>query len=277
MTQRIQSLGQKLGRVPAGWWIVLLTLPALFPLARSGFFESHDGLFHAYRLGALDRAVRAGILYPRWFPEFAFGYGHPVLNFYGPLSYYWGLPFTLLGANAVLGLKFVFATGLVASGLAMYLFARSYMGPAPALVAGVFYAYVPYHLLDVYLRGALAEFLSFVWFPLVLWAFHELVHASPSAMLARMAWAALSLAALVITHSLSALIFAPVFLAYLALLLSRARSRGTAGAVAAALLLPVALTFWVEDDPQVPFDVRANAHFDVADPRAPNSSSCRPL
>jgi uncharacterized membrane protein len=93
---------------------VVLTLPALVPLARIGFFESDDGLFHVYRLAALDRAVRAGVLYPRWFPEFAFGYGQPVLNFYGPLSYYWGLPFTLLRADAVLGMKVVFATGLIA-------------------------------------------------------------------------------------------------------------------------------------------------------------------
>jgi uncharacterized membrane protein len=247
VTQRIQSLGQKLGRVPAGWWIVLLTLPALVPLARSGFFESHDGLFHVYRLDALDRAVRAGVLYPRWFPQFAFGYGHPVLNFYGPLSYYWGLPFTLLGADAVLGLKLVFASRLVASGLAMYLFARSYMERAPALVAGVFYAYVPYHLLDLYLRGALAEFLSFVWFPLLLWAFHALVQAAPPARLARMALAVLLLAGLVVTHSLSALIFAPVLLAYLALLLIQARSREAVGAVAAALVLSVALSafYWL--------------------------------
>jgi hypothetical protein len=32
-----------------------------------------------------------------------------------------------------------------------------------------------------------------------------------------------------------------------------------------------ALTFWVEDDPGAPFAVRANAHFDLADPRAPKN------
>jgi 4-amino-4-deoxy-L-arabinose transferase-like glycosyltransferase len=35
--------------------------------------------------------------------------------------------------------------------------------------------------------------------------------------------------------------------------------------------LGAALTFWVEDDPGAPFAVRANAHFDVADPRAPKN------
>ena len=132
--QRVRS---RLARVPWGWWVALLVLPALAPLARPGFFESHDGVFHAYRLAALDRAVRAGVLYPRWFPEFAFGYGHPVLNFYGPLSYYWGLPFSLLGADAIAATKLVLATGLVASALGLYAFARLYLDRLPALVAAL--------------------------------------------------------------------------------------------------------------------------------------------
>jgi hypothetical protein len=35
--------------------------------------------------------------------------------------------------------------------------------------------------------------------------------------------------------------------------------------------LGAALTFWVEDEPAAPFAVRANAHYDVADPRAPKN------
>ncbi|MFN2240774.1 MAG: glycosyltransferase family 39 protein [Anaerolineae bacterium] len=35
--------------------------------------------------------------------------------------------------------------------------------------------------------------------------------------------------------------------------------------------LGAALTFWIEDDPGVPFAVRANAHYDVTDPEAPKN------
>ena len=95
MKPQIESVVRRLGQIPAGFWVTLLTLPALVPLAQPGFLQADDLAFHAYRLAALDRAVRAGVPYPRWFPELAFGYGQPVLNFYGPLSYYAGLPFTL--------------------------------------------------------------------------------------------------------------------------------------------------------------------------------------
>ncbi len=224
-----------------------MTLPALIPLARPGFFASDDGIFHVYRLAALDRAVRAGVLYPRWFPDLAFGYGHPVLNFYGPLSYYWGLPFMLLGANAALALQLVFATGLVASALAMLLFARLHLDRGPALVAAAVYAYMPYHLADFYVRGAVAEFLAFVWFPLVLWAFHGLVENRDEARLYRLGLAALTLAALVTTHSLSALIFAPVLAVYLLILIIRVGERRAIGHVLAALALAAAVSafYWL--------------------------------
>jgi hypothetical protein len=247
VNQRIRLWTEKLRAIPAPWWVVLLALPALAPLARPGFFQSHDGLFHLYRLQALDRAVRAGVLYPRWFPEFAFGYGHPVLNFYGPLSYYWGLPLTLLGFDATLALKLVFAAGLIASALGMYAFARLHMQRSAALVSAVVYAYLPYHLVDLYVRGALAEFLAFVLFPLVLWTFHRLVTSPQPRRLIRAALASLLLAALVATHSLSALIFGPVLGIYLIILFNDQPSRGALGGVALALAfaLAIAAFYWL--------------------------------
>jgi hypothetical protein len=237
--------------VPAGCWIALLTLPALAPLARPGLFDSHDGLFHAYRLAALDRAVRVGVLYPRWFPELAFGYGQPVLNFYGPLSYYWGLPYMLLGASPALALKLVFATALIASALGMYLFARLHLGRGPAIVATLAYAYLPYHLADLYVRGAAAEFLAFAWFPLVLWAFHRLIQDGARRKFTQVGLAALLLAALVLTHSLSALIFIPVLAIYVLVLLIREHKslnwRRTAAALATTSALALLFTafYWL--------------------------------
>ena len=67
--------------------VLLLTLPALWPLLRQGFFVSDDGLFHVYRVAALADAWSHGVLYPRLFPDFGFGYGQAVLNFYAPLTY----------------------------------------------------------------------------------------------------------------------------------------------------------------------------------------------
>ena len=45
------------------------------------------------------------------------------------------------------------------------------MGERAALLAGLVYVYSPYHLLDVYVRGALAETVALVFLPLCLWSF----------------------------------------------------------------------------------------------------------
>jgi hypothetical protein len=235
VNRQIRSLGQQLGRLPLGLWAILLTLPALIPLLRPGFFDSPDGLMHLYRLPALEQAVRSGVLYPRWFPEFAFGYGHPLFNFFGAATYYWGLPFIFLGADAAAAFQLTLATGLIASALGMLLFARQYFSRSAALVAVVVYLYLPYHLVDLYVRGAAAEFMAFVWFPFVLWAFGRTVEEPGKHGLAWGALAGLLLVALIGTHQLSAFVFLPVLLGYLVLAWLPCRDRRALGRVGLAL------------------------------------------
>lgn len=222
--------------------VFLLSIPAVLPLLRSGYLVSHDGLFHLYRLAGLDRAVHQGVIYPRWFPEFAYGYGHPVLNYYGPLTYYVGEIFHLLGAGYMLSTKLAFLAGFLLSGLAIYLWARDLLGRFPALVAAVVYTYAPYHLADTYLRGALAESFAFVFMPLALWAMGRLFEQKNVAYAVVAAWA---YGGLILTHNLTALIFAPVFFAY-ALLCTKREFRLLA-LVGLSFLLALGLTafYWL--------------------------------
>ncbi len=191
--------------------IALASLPALWPLFRPGFFVSDDGMIHLYRLAALDSAVHAGVIYPRWFPDFAFGYGYPVLNFYSPLSYYVGLAFHLIGAGYITATEMAFGAGLLLSALAMYLFASESLGRAAAVLASLAYLYAPYHLGDVHRRGALAESLAFVFFPLLLWLSYRLLTRRRALYLFLLA---LAFAGLILTHNLSAMLFAPLLLAW---------------------------------------------------------------
>ena len=89
---------------------VLLALPAIWPLCRPGFFVSDDGRFHIYRIAALAQAWQMGVLHPRLFPDFGFGYGQAVLNFYAPLSYWPGALFAMSGIGPVVGVKLTIAS-----------------------------------------------------------------------------------------------------------------------------------------------------------------------
>ncbi|HEY6041916.1 MAG TPA: hypothetical protein VIX58_07265, partial [Anaerolineae bacterium] len=71
------------------------TVPALSPLLSSQLLASADGQLHLYRLVEFDRLIRAGILFTRWMPDLAFGYGFPLFGYYAPLAYYLTEPFVL--------------------------------------------------------------------------------------------------------------------------------------------------------------------------------------
>jgi hypothetical protein len=155
---------------------LLLTVFALGPLLQPGYFwGTHDARHNVYFLFEFDRSIQDGIWYPRWAPDFTFGYGYPFFNVYGPLAYYVGEVFHLLGFDFVSSVKIVFGLSIVLSGLTMYLFVRRLMGPKAGLVAALVYVYVPYHVFDLYVRAALAESVTFVFIPLVLWGCYEAV------------------------------------------------------------------------------------------------------
>jgi hypothetical protein len=228
-----------------GYLIVLVfSLPVLWPLIGPSYLNSHDGLHHLFRLVDLDFCIRGGTLYPRWLPNLGFGYGYAVLNYYAPLSYYIGEVFHIVGAGYVDSIKLTYAFGFLGSGLVMYLFAKENIGRIPALLASLVYVYLPYHLADGYVRGALAEFLSFAFFPLILWCFYKLVTLKRPGYIV---WSVLSLAGLILTHNLMALIFAPLLVAYIGLLWYRRRDPRVLGYAVLALVLAFTLTafYWL--------------------------------
>lgn len=117
---------------------LLLTIFALGPLLQPGYFwGTHDARHNVYFLFEFDRSIQDGIWYPRWAPDFTFGYGYPFFNIYAPLAYYVGEVFHLIGFDFVSSVKIVFGLSIVFSGLAMYLFARRLMGPKAGLVAAL--------------------------------------------------------------------------------------------------------------------------------------------
>jgi hypothetical protein len=136
--------GQGLAQGPVAGTVPCDSLvdPGRLALAAARVLLSDDGMFHLYRLAALDKAMHAGVIFPRWFPDFAFGYGFPVLNFYSPLGYYLAEVLHLLGGGMVLATKLALGASLALSALAMYLFAKQSLDPPGALLASLAYTWL---------------------------------------------------------------------------------------------------------------------------------------
>jgi len=206
-------------------WAPLLT-PAYF-------FQAHDAPHSIFYLVEFDQTLRDGYLWPRWMPDFAFGYGYPLFNIYAPLAIYAAEILHLLGLGLVGSVKTMYALGTLGAGLAMYLFVRRLFGREAGLLAAVAYMYVPFHLVEIFVRSAYSEFVALALLPLVLYAFTELA-AAPD--VRRLALAGLTYGTLALTHHTSFFTFTPFLMAYLLyLLIGTWRNKGVRQAVRATL------------------------------------------
>lgn len=239
---------RRLREIDSGYLLVtILSLAAVAPLTAPAFFlKAHDATIGAYFLWQFEQALRDGALYPRWAMDWTFGYGYPVFAVIAPLAFYLGSAFRLLGAGILDSLKLVYGLAFLASGLAMYLYGRAVFGRAGGLLAAVLYVYIPYHLVDIYVRGDVAEFVAFAFFPAVLWALLRISRArSGRELAAYAALGALLYGGLILTHITMGLLLTPVAILYGLWLTwrGRARARLAANAVVCLLGLGVAAAF----------------------------------
>ncbi len=195
-----------------GYLVVLvICFLAIWPfISRSSLPQSTDAELHIFRLAELSRLIRAGELFPRWAPNFYYGYGYPIFNYYAPLTYYLGLLVDFLPVlGAVQAVKALFVLGLVGAGIGMYGYIRDLWGHAAGIIGMTLYVYAPYILyVDPHARGDLPEAFSFALFPIALWSLDRL-RRLPSAW----SWlaAVFSVAAVILSHNLMALVFGAIF------------------------------------------------------------------
>ncbi|HKD86741.1 MAG TPA: hypothetical protein VKB58_18480 [Terriglobales bacterium] len=216
---------------------LLLTLPVLIHGAPD---LSHDGLDHARWAKHFAQQFWRGDLYPRWFTDVNEGFGGPSGFFYPPLtSYVSSLFWPLVAAHDPYGwlsAGYSLVLALVLSGITAYLWLRSIAKPGAALLGAVVYVLAPYHVaIDLYQRGASAEFWIFVWLPLVMLAAQRLIEDSRWAI----PGAAVAYALAVLSHPTVSLGFAPVPLAYVFVFCEKPRRIKTALLLLAAMLLGV--------------------------------------
>jgi len=133
-----------------------------------------------------------GHLYPRWLPDSFEGLGSPTFYFYPPAAYWVSGSFKALGLSTLTAINMTALIALAASGFAMHQWLAYQQ--ARARLGAILYMAAPYHLIDFYNRGALAEFVALIWPPLIALSIHYLPRRRGIVGLA------LSYAGLILTH-----------------------------------------------------------------------------
>ena len=242
--------------------LALLSGVFFFGLSAAWPSAPDDWQHHFPRIHALADALRAGVIYPRWFPGLTAGYGEPVLNHYSPGFYFPSAVLLLTGIDMVLTARLSLAVGFAMSALWMFHLSRLYVSLWPAVVSVVCFQFFPYYLFDFFKRGAFPEFVAFMWLPMIAFytmrAVTEQSRANYKAddepnggasYLSFLVKASLAWAGLILTHNLTALMAALVLCVALALLLLL-RHRALAGVlllcgtIVAALVIGMLVSAW---------------------------------
>ena len=192
---------------------LLLILPALLsPL------KLHDSFWIDWVwVDQFGDQLRQGQLYPRWLPASHDGLGSPVFYYYPPLSFYPAGLLAALGVAPGAAIMATFGLAFAGSGAAMYAWARGWT--RHPLGAALFFMAAPYHLADVYGRGALAEACAIALIPLLALGLKRVAEGKGPAL------AAAAYAAMIATHLPLALLASLFLVAPYALVLARGRPR----------------------------------------------------
>ena len=203
-------------RLGVGGVLLLLALPLFSSLARPGIHNFQD-IMQFFRIYQVDRCLADWQIPCRWVPDMGFGFGYPLFLYYPPAPYYLGAFFHTLGFQYITAVNLLFVLGFLASGLSMFFFlAEIFPGRWSALAGSALYLYAPVRAVQVYVRGSLSEFLSFIFFPLLfLFSYRLVVNKSRQSVL----YLSLALAGLLLTHNLTALTFFPILGLWILILL----------------------------------------------------------
>lgn len=146
--------------------LILISLLPLFSILRPGGYESGDLVPHTKISMMFYRALTHGEIIPQWSDIVCGGYGCPYFNFIYILPYYITGFFHFLGFSFVSSVKLLLATTFIASGITVYVWIKDEFGKTAGFIAGLFYLFAPYHLVDLHFRNAVGEMAAFALLPL---------------------------------------------------------------------------------------------------------------
>jgi hypothetical protein len=131
---------------------------AMIPAVIFGIPGGHDLPSHLRFAIPFYNAIHAGTLHPGWLAESNGGFGDPAIRFYPPALYYMLAATRALTGDWYNGILLGFALFSVLGAIGAFFWARCFLPPNLAVVAGVLYAFVPYRINEFYGASLLAEY-----------------------------------------------------------------------------------------------------------------------
>ncbi len=157
--------------------VIAAALAILSPELVTGLTVTDNFRFNLLWPQQFAELFRGGLLYPRWLPSSWHGLGSPNFYFYPPL-FFWVTAVVDSATGGTLPAErfvpFASLVILIASGLSMRCWLLTKVSSRRASVGAIAYMLAPYHLYDLYGRGALAEASAYASVPVIMLALARL-------------------------------------------------------------------------------------------------------
>lgn len=132
-----------------------------------------DAVAHITTMAQFHSALTDGEFPVGWGDGFA-NYGLPLGTIAHQIPAYGGAFLTFLTNDVLLSFHIMYLIAAVLSSVFFYILLRRFVSPESSFLGSIFYTLAPYRIINFYMRGALPEFFSAVWVPLIMLAVFEL-------------------------------------------------------------------------------------------------------
>lgn len=193
---------------------ILISLPIIYPYLNNGYFPTHDGEWAVIRLTDMFRSLRDLQFPVRYSGALNFGYGYPLFNFAYPYPYYTGILLYFAFGSFVTAIKSLFVLSVVFS--SFFMFYASYelwKNKTAAFASAAIYIFLPYRILDLFVRGSIGESIALALFPLIFFLALRLFEKPFSRVI--VISLSLSTAYLIGTHNIMTVLFMPWFAVFI--------------------------------------------------------------
>ena len=191
--------------------LIVISLFFVLPLFENNFYLSHDGEAQVARFGAYIKSFLDNQIPIRWAGDLNYRYGSPALNFYYPLPGLLSIPFHLLGLSLENIFKLIIIFSFTFSFISFYLWTKNFLRKEAAFAGALLYGLSPYHFLNMYVRGDVAELLAYAFAPLVFLFIDKTIKERN---ILNIILGAIFYALLILSHNFVSLIFSPILLFY---------------------------------------------------------------
>ncbi len=173
-----------------------------------------DFAFHIERLQGATHALQDGQLFMQVDPNGMYGFGYAYNLFYGPLLTWLIMPLRFLVGSWPVAINLLCIIFMLLAGiLGCYALTKISKHKTLGAICGTLYMTAPYHLVNLYVRFALAEFVGMAFLPLLLLGLYQLVNHQEHALRNL----AVSATLLLLTHNLMTFLAVIMVILYLLL------------------------------------------------------------